>query len=503
MYQSRASLELQPLNDSFLDLRDVYPAASPAADAAVYAQTQAEILQQDKLLEDTARQLRLETLPEYRSPHGIVSRLRRDIRIVPVRNSRILQIVSEARSPQLAADLANTLAGNFIKQSVQARQDAARQTYQSLEPQLAELRRTLRLSPHDAKSALPAPGSAVDRRFYDSTLETAYRAWLAARVPSTNIRLVGSAEPPLTPSIPNWPLNLSIGLVGGLLLATACVMFQEQRKSVLRAPGDAATSLELPELGAIPQASSWVPRAIFSGSTNGRPKIEQAVMEERDGLSEAFRSAAASILTSGHNGSHPRVLVVTSCEPMEGKTTVVSNLGIALASISRKVLLIDGDMRHPRLHKIFDEANSWGLSDVLSEKNAIDELPLDVLAKKTAIPHLHLLPSGASAENVFGLLHSDRMARLLPLFRGEFDYVLVDAPPCLEFADARIMARHAEQLLLVVRANHTDRRAVRAAVQRLQADGIPRIGVILNRWAPGTSDPYYRTSRSHIRQGVS
>jgi receptor protein-tyrosine kinase len=175
---------------------------------------------------------------------------------------------------------------------------------------------------------------------------------------------------------------------------------------------------------------------------------------------------------------------------MEGKTTVVSNLGIALAEISGRVLLIDGDMRRPRLHKVFDQANSWGLSDVLSEKNAIEDLKLDVLVKKTAIPHLYLLPSGACSDNIFGLLCSGRMARLLPRFRQEFDYVLVDAPPCLEFADARIMARHAEGLLLVVRADYTEKKTAQAAVQRLSSDGIPVMGVILNRWDPSRSDLY-------------
>ena len=130
---------------------------------------------------------------------------------------------------------------------------------------------------------------------------------------------------------------------------------------------------------------------------------------------------------------------------MEGKTTAVSNLGIALAEISGKVLLIDGDMRRPRLHKVFNQVNSWGLSDVLREKNAIEELPSGLyLSKRPWFPHLYLLPSGTCIDNIFGLLCSGRMARLLPRFRQEFEYVLVDAPPCLEFADARIMARYAE-----------------------------------------------------------
>jgi receptor protein-tyrosine kinase len=207
-------------------------------------------------------------------------------------------------------------------------------------------------------------------------------------------------------------------------------------------------------------------------------------------VSESFRATLASILSASHNGDQPHVMVVTSSRPMEGKTTVVSNLGIALAEIGNKVLLIDGDLRRPQLHKVFDQVNSWGLSDVLREKNAIEELPLEVLVKKTAIPRLCLLPSGTGTDNIFSLLCSGRMARLLPRFREEFDYVLVDAPPCLEFADARIMARYAERLLLVVRADYTDRKTAQAAVQRLQLDGISVMGVIFNYWDPAHNDSY-------------
>jgi receptor protein-tyrosine kinase len=229
-----------------------------------------------------------------------------------------------------------------------------------------------------------------------------------------------------------------------------------------------------------------------------------ALEEQFSGLSESFRTTLVSILSAGHNGEHPHALVVTSARPMEGKTTIVSNLGIALAQISGKVLLIDGDMRRPRLHIVFDQANSWGLSDVLREKNAIEELPLDALVKKTAIPHLYLLPSGACADNTFSLLCSGRMARLLPRFRQEFDYVLVDAPPCLEFADARIMARYAEKLILVVRANYTDRRTAQVAVQRLLLDGISVMGVILNRWDSARSDIYGSANSAGLnREGRS
>jgi receptor protein-tyrosine kinase len=502
VYEARAAIEVQPFNESFLDLRDIYPEAASSVDAPTYLQTQMELLQQDSLLEQVAGKARLRERPEYQNSKDLVARLRQDIRIVPVRNSRVVEVVAGARSARQAADLANLLADTFIEQGIRDRQASAWQTYQALVPQVDELRRALH-APAAGKSVSPVED--VNRHVYDAVAQKAYRAQLASGLRITNLRLVSPATPPRIPARPNVPLNLAIGALGGLLLAVACVMLQEQRKLVLRAPGDARSYLALPELGAIPQASNWGPASIiFRGSSSGKLSVERAALEERPGLSESFRTTLASILAAGRNGGHPRVLLVTSSQPREGKTTIVSNLGIALAAISNKVLLIDGDMRRPRLHKLFDEANSWGLSDVLREKNAVDELPLEVLAKKTSVPHLYLLPSGASTDNIFGLLHSGRMSRLFPLFREEFDYVLVDAPPCLEFADARIMGRYAEELLLVVRANYTDRRTVQTAVDRLRFDGVPLMGVILNRWDPAPGDPYaYRAWRPVDRQVVA
>ena len=503
VYRASAALEIRAFNESFLDLRDVYPTTTPAGETAIYMQTQATALESDALLQQVASKLHLDVYPEYRDARGVVSRLRQDIHIIAVRNSRIIQIVCDARSGVLAADIANGLAQTFVEQSVEERQAAARQTYDSLVPQLEELRRSVR--PARASGFQPSFGPDANRRIYDSMLQEAYRAWFAMHLPASNIRLLAPAESPLTSHRPNWALNLAIGTAAGLLLAIGVIMLQEQHRFVLSVPGEATTYLELPELGAIPQASRWAPFGIFvPGSGSRKVRIDQAALDQSPGLSESFRATVASIVSADRNGSSARVIVVTSSEATEGKTTIVSNLGIALAAISRKVLLIDGDMRRPRLHKLLDEANSWGLSDLLREKNAVDQLPLDVLAKKTQIPRLYVLPSGASTDNIFGLLYSPRMSRLLPLFREEFDYILVDAPPCLEFADARIMARYAEELLLVVRANHTDCRRVQAAVQRLRLDGIPLLGVILNRWDPRFGDPYsYQATRPLIRQEIS
>jgi receptor protein-tyrosine kinase len=526
-YRSEAVLEVQGVNENFLDARDIYPTTPSSADASgTYVQTQVDLLQQDALVGKVVTKLRLETRLGPRSPNleSAVEMVRKNVKIVLARGSRIVRIVAEARDRQLAADIANTMARIFIEQSLESKQQAAHQTYMSLSQELQVLRRTLQTSEAALASDRPAagdpsgPGMAsaishgmlrrdveLNRRFYDSMAQRVKEAQVASAVYQSNIRLVGPAQPPSRAYKPNLTLNLGIGMFGGIVLAIGWVMISEQSNSLLRTPGDAGMCLTLPELGAIPQVANpgLVMRGhnlLGDGTRHVRPDILNRELEKR---SEPFRAALASILSTGSNGHRPRVLVVTSAKAMEGKTTVVSNLGVGLAEIGKKVLLIDGDMRRPQLHSLFNQANTWGLSDVLSEKNAIEELPLDVLVRKTSVPRISLLPSGPFVDNIFGLLWAGRLAKLLPRFRSEFDYVLVDAPPCLEFADARIVARYADQLLFVVRANHTDRRTAQAAVQRLLQDGISVMGVILNRCDPSEKYTYSYPGYSYKKQGLT
>ena len=484
VYRSRIALEVDALNENFLDFRNVYPAVTPSADTAGLLQTQAEIFEQDELLERVARQLQLGKRPEYNGAAGIAERLREDIRVEPSRNSRILQIACDARDPDLAASLCNVLANEGIAHQIAARERIARDTWQSLQPRLADLR--------SAIAGIKAPGGPVAlqreiyRRSYESLLQKAGEALVASHVPQAGIRILGPAQPPPRPFKPNFPLNATIGTIGGLLLGVAWVMLRADNRSVLREPGEAALHLRVPELGAIPR----VKRTASLSSE-----------EQADALSESFRAASLSIVSATADGRRRRTLVVTSAWPMEGKTTVVRYLGQALAETSERVLLIDGDTRRPGLHKLFDEANSWGLTDVLREPNAIDELPVDVIVKKTSVPHLYLLPSGTYSDKIFSLLATERMSRLWSRFQEAFDYVLVDAPPCLEFAHARILAHRAGEVLLVLRANHTHRRAAQAVIDRVRLDGIPVIGVVLNQWDQRRSFVYRRSDPGEAWRG--
>jgi capsular exopolysaccharide synthesis family protein len=157
-------------------------------------------------------------------------------------------------------------------------------------------------------------------------------------------------------------------------------------------------------------------------------------------------------------------------------------LGIALAEIQQRVLLIDADMRQPRLNDVFNVPNSWGLSDLLREKSALRESPLEALVQRTEIPNLYILTSGPSTNNTTNLLHSSRMLELIQRLRTDFDSILIDTPPMLNISDARILGRLVDAAVLVFRAGKTSRDVALAAKRRLTDDGIPVIGTILNGW---------------------
>jgi len=194
-------------------------------------------------------------------------------------------------------------------------------------------------------------------------------------------------------------------------------------------------------------------------------------------------------------------MVITSASPQEGKSTVASNLGIALAEIGHRILLIDGDMRIPRLHAIYGVANTFGLSDLLYDRKPIREYPDDALVRRTMVPDLYLLPSGPARAVFPKLLHSPRTEELLTRLLETYDTILIDSPPVLSVPDARILARSADGVILVVRAHRTQQAAAFAAARCFIEDGSIILGTVLNGWNPKASSygathynaSYYRT----------
>jgi polysaccharide biosynthesis transport protein len=184
------------------------------------------------------------------------------------------------------------------------------------------------------------------------------------------------------------------------------------------------------------------------------------------------------------------VLVIASANPGEGKTTTVTNIAIAASEIHLKVLVIDADLRRPRLHRLLNVPNDRGLVDCLQPEMTEDEV--GEFVQPSTVPNLHVLTSGTETTAAARLLHSPNLASLIRRFRAEYDMILIDTPPMLQMTDARIVSKHADGVILVARAGQTARETLLAAKDRFQQDRTPVLGSILNDWDPKRSFEKYR-----------
>ena len=244
----------------------------------------------------------------------------------------------------------------------------------------------------------------TNRTLYDTLLQKAHEADTATAMRGSNARIVDAAEPPVAPSRPNFTWNTMIGALAGLLLGMGLVVVQESLDRSYKQPGDTSSHLNVPELGRDSgtnlMGTYGYKKPTVLPAANARPdaadsRVEVVTWREKSSMiAESFRGAVTSILYSLENGASTRVILVSSAIRGEGKTTIVSNLGIALAEINHRVLLIDGDMRKPRLNEVFNLPNDWGLSDLLREESSLRDCPVEALVKQTEMPELNVLTSG-------------------------------------------------------------------------------------------------------------
>jgi capsular exopolysaccharide synthesis family protein len=343
-----------------------------------------------------------------------------------------------------------------------------------------------------------------NRQLYDTMLQETKQASIASAMRPSNVRVVDPADTPTKPFWPNFPLNSAIGLFAGLALSIAVVTIRERADRALQQPGDIKLWINLPELGTIPsafigKAASYGPTAktraaqmltVARDTTRGVELI--TLKQKSSAMAEAFRSALTSIFFVGEGDGGPRVLAFTSSNPADGKTTVVSNLAIATAEIRRKVLVIDADLRRPRMHDVFQLSNERGLSDLLAEEFSEQNL-LD-LVQQTGIPGLHVLTGGPPTAAAANLLYSPNFEVIIRRLEEDFDMIYIDTPPMLQMTDARVTGRLVDAVVLVARVGRTTRDALLAAKDRLEEDRIHVLGTILNDWDPKRApNGYYRS----------
>ncbi|MGJ5813091.1 polysaccharide biosynthesis tyrosine autokinase [Paludibaculum fermentans] len=407
----------------------------------------------------------------------------------------------------------------------------------------------------------------TNRQLYDSMLQRVKESAISSALKASNVRVVDPAKIPTRPYKPSFATNAALGLLGGLCLGIAFVVTTDRANRTLTEPADIAYYLNVPELGMIPAESSMSGKRMKyfgRGDKKDGSSDELGVEEEQrlelvtyqrkpSLLAESFRATLTSILFTGQEGRRPKLLVVTSPSPGEGKTTVVTNLAIALAETGQRVLLIDADTRKPRVHSIFGLGNERGLTTILRGNNengsasrygrpyragdsrengrtngapaaprtgqSHGEIATEVrngdtpgnggggnrsvmmtsdlatmlsgMVVETKVDGLYVLPSGPGVAGATNLLYSQQLPELLRHLQDEFDMIFIDTPPMLQIPDARVIGRLASGVVLVVRANRTTRDAAMAARGRLRDDGTHVVGTVLNDWNPKQSPGGY------------
>ncbi len=337
-----------------------------------------------------------------------------------------------------------------------------------------------------------------NEKLYSLLLERTKESDLARMLNVNNVRVLDRPRMPRGPVRPNVPLNIGVGILMGLLIGIGTAMARAMMDRTLKTPEDVEQVLGVSFLGLIPEleASKEVPagpkqkRRNRGGSQGGRELIVHEM--PTSGIAEASRSIRTNILFTAPDKPY-KVMLVTSAAMGEGKTTVACCIAIAMAQTGKSVVLVDCDLRRPRLHRIFKQTSDVGLTTALVEDNNVDH------AAETDIPNLSVYVAGPHPPNPAELLQSERFKTVLKRLMGKYDYVILDSPPVLAVTDAAVLSTLVDGVVMVTRAFQTRKELSQHALRRLTDVGAHVAGVVLN--AVNLTKDEYKYSYQYYRRG--
>jgi succinoglycan biosynthesis transport protein ExoP len=304
-----------------------------------------------------------------------------------------------------------------------------------------------------------------NRQIYESLLQRAKETGVSGALRTSNIRVIDPAEVPKSPSSPRTRTNLLLGLFGGGVLGIGLAFFFEYVDNRIKTPDEIKAHLGLPFLG-------MIPRIELPGAEPHSPLVNNGVPA---GFAEAFKAVRTNILfSSAEEGA--RSVVVTSTGPSEGKTLVACNLAISLAQSGQRVLLVDADLRRPRVHNVFGLPQEPGLSNLM-----VGACKASESVRPSEVRNLWTVAAGRIPPNPAEIVGSRRFQDFLISLGSHFDWVIIDSPPVLAVTDASVVAHNASGVLFVVSAEKVNRHAARAALERLDGARARFFGAVLNQ----------------------
>jgi succinoglycan biosynthesis transport protein ExoP len=328
------------------------------------------------------------------------------------------------------------------------------------------------------------------RQLYEGLMEKMKEAGVSAGLKSNNFRIVDVARVPNYPIEPNIPRNLAFAFMLGLTSGVGMAFLFEGLDNTVRTTEQAQMISGFATLGMIPLGS----RSAREGANGKRLMIatsKEAVelvakARPQSQMAESYRALRTSLLLTSV-GAPPKVIMITSALPQEGKSTTSINCAVVLAQKGTRVLLIDADLRRPSIHKTLGMGPRSGLSNVLTGSATLQQ----TIQPSKILPNLFILPAGTPPPNPAELLASSNMKDVLEELRGQYDHVVIDTPPTLSVTDAVVLSPRADAIVLVIRSGQTTKQALRRARDILTQVNAKVSGVLLNAVDLSSPDYYY------------
>ncbi len=465
-----------------------------------YYRTQYQLLETRTLLEKVYQDLNLSEVPEFA---GSWKTLKGALKIEPVTRSRLLNLTISSYDPQLAAKIANSVAKTFTEQNVKNRLSMASEVLTALEtteqsPEQKELLNSLpqiinsdfikglkreemetssqlslllgKYTNHHpeviaVRKKLEAIQNTIDRE--TKRLLQSIKIDLSGQFSANNIRIIDEAVAPKNPYRPRKIFNIAIGLLAGVLLGVLITFLLEFLDQTTKTAKDIEDKFKIPLLGFVPHEKQK------KGFEDYR-----IMLKEGNVLTAENIRNIRTMLSFSLNANQIKTLLITSSLQGEGKSFFSSSIAAAFAQVGKKVLLIDGDLRRGRLHRIFRLSNEKGLSTLWAEENSLEKFEKNI--QETDVKGLSVLTSGPRPANSSELLSTPLLKNLIEKLTSSFDLIIVDCPASLPVADTFIWGQIIPQAVFAVRQGKTPIKSANFTLERLKQANVKVLGGILN-----------------------
>ena len=485
---------------------DATPYGSFASEEDYY-RTQYQLLQSRSLLSKVYTKMKLGQVEEFANPNGL-KKLEKSLDVAPITRSRLVNVSATAYDPSLAADIVNTLTDTFVADNVSNRvfmgqdviaalesteRSSAEQELLNSMPQVvnsdfiktlkqqaarltAERARLLAkyTTQHPDVISVQNQLDAVDAQINTETrrLVQSIKIELSGQFSGNNIRVIDPAVTPEKPVRPRKLINLAIGLLGGGLLGLMLVFVLEFLDQSVKSSEDLEEKLGLPFLGFVPYEKL-------------KKKESEYATLLKDGnflVAENVRNVR-TMLDFALAGAHNAPLLITSSLQGEGKSHLSSNLLVAMAQTGKKVLLVDGDLRRARVHRVFKLSTEKGLSNIWDADPKKADYAANIQAVKD-VPNLFVMTSGQRPPNPAELLNTPKLADFIAWATQHYDQVVVDCPAIMPVSDTLLWGKYIPRAVFVIKYGQTNAKLAQLALDKLQKAGIKVLGAVIGHYRP-------------------